>query len=324
MNSMSLPFIENRLFLTGYSIVFALVLLLGTGCGGLRQSAIRNAAGVFLDPPGSNVFVQDDDPELIRDAFPFILKTCEALLVSDPKNRGLCLTTAQAFVKYANGFVHAEAERLEELDFRRARYLRRRATKLYLRGRDYALAGLTLDYPDFERRLRQDPQRVLHGLTKKDVALLYWAAAGWAGAISTDVNNMSLVAELPIVEAMMRRALELDESFDYGAIHEFFITYEGGRSRAMGGNAEHAVEHFDRVVSLTRGKKSSPYVSLASSVAVRKQDCGMFTYLLDKALAIDPDAVLEWRLVNILSQEKARWLLDQRPGLFWDYEEAEP
>ena len=92
----------------------------------------------------------------------------------------------------------------------------------------------------------------------------------------------------------------------------------------MGGNAEHAVEHFDRVVSLTRGKKSSPYVSLASSVAVRKQDYGMFTDLLDKALAIDPDAVLEWRLVNILSQEKARWLLDQSPGLFWDYEEAEP
>jgi len=134
---------------------------------------------------------------------------------------------------------------------------------------------------------------------------------------------MSLVAELPIAEAMMRRALELDEDFEDGAIHEFFITYEGSRSEAMGGSAKRALEHFDRVVSLTRGEKASPYVLLASSVAVRKQDYKMFRKLLHKALAIDPDAVPEWRLANILAQEKAQWLLDHSAELFLDYEETE-
>ena len=287
----------------------------------LRRTAIRNVAGVFSDPPGSNVFVCDNDPELIRDAFPFALKTYEALLASDPKNRDLCLATAEGFVKYANAFVHAEAEKLEELDFQRAQYLRRRATKLYLRGRSYAVAGLTLDYPDFEKKLREDVQQVLRALSQKDVPLLFWAAAGWAGAISTDVNNMSLIAELPMVEAMMRRALELDKDFEDGAIHEFFITYEGSRSEAMGGNTERAWEHFDSVVSLTRGEKASPYVSLASTVAVREQNYKMFEDLLHKALAIDPDAVPEWRLANILAQEKAQWLLDHSAELFLDYEE---
>ncbi|MBW1677847.1 MAG: TRAP transporter TatT component family protein, partial [Deltaproteobacteria bacterium] len=264
--------------------------------------------------------MQDDDPELIRDALPFALKTYEALLASDPKNRDLCLTTADVFVKYASAFVHADAERLEKLDFQRAQSLRRRAKKLYLRGRNYALAGLTLDYPDFEKKLRKDPQQVLHALSDKDVPLLFWAAAGWAGAISTDVNNMSLIAELPMVEAMMCRALELDEDFEGGAIHEFFITYEGSRSEAMGGSAKRAREHFARVVQLTRGEKASPYVSLASSVAVRKQDYQMFKDLLQKALAIDPDAVPKWRLANILAQEKAQWLLDLSADLFLDYE----
>jgi predicted anti-sigma-YlaC factor YlaD len=324
MNSMTLAFIRHPLLHTACSIVFAFVLLLGSGCGVLRQAVIRNVAGVFSDPPGSNVFVQDNDPELIRDAFPFALKTYESLLASDPKNRDLCLATANGFVKYASAFVHAEAERLEKVDFQRAQYLQQRATRLYLRGRNYALAGLTLDYPDFEQRLREDLQQVLHALSRKDVPLLFWAAAGWAGAISTDVNNMSLVAELPIAEAMMRRALALDEGFEGGAIHEFFITYDGKRSEAMGGSAEHALEHFDRVVSLTRGEKASPYVSLASSVAVRKQDYKMFRKLLHKALAIDPDAVPEWRLANILAQEKAQWLLDHSAELFLDYEETEP
>lgn len=92
----------------------------------------------------------------------------------------------------------------------------------------------------------------------------------------------------------------------------------------MGGSAERALEHFDRVVSLTRGEKASPYVSLASSVAVRKQDHKMFKDLLHKALAINPDAVPEWQLANILAQEKAQWLLDHGPELFLDYEETEP
>ena len=321
---MTLAFIRNFRFSTGYGIVFACVLLLGIGCGALRRSAIRNLAGAFSDPPGSNVLVQDDDPELIRDALPFALKTYEALLASDPRNRDLCRVTAGGFVNYANAFVHEEAKKLQELDFQRSQYLRRRATKLYMRGRNYALAGLTIDYPDFEKRLHKDLQQFLHALSHKDVPLLFWAAAGWAGAISTDVNNMSLVADLPIAEAMMRRALELDEDFEGGAIHEFFITYEGSRSEVMGGSTECALEHFDRAVQLTRGEKASPYVSLASSVAVRKQDYNMFKDLLHKALAIDPDAVPEWRLANILAQEKAQWLLDHSAELFLDYEETEP
>jgi len=158
-------------------------------------------------------------------------------------------------------------------------------------------------------------------LSPKDVPLLFWAAAGWAGAISTDVDNMSLVADLPMVEAMMRRALALDENFEGGLIHEFFITYEGSRSEAMGGSAERAMEHFYSAVALTGGAKAWPFVALASSVAVRKQDYRMFQDLLNKAMAIDVDAVPKWRLSNTLDQEKAQWLLDRSEELFLDIEE---
>jgi predicted anti-sigma-YlaC factor YlaD len=321
---MTLASITKDFSPTAYFIALGFVFLLESGCGTLRQAALGDIAGIFLGPSGSDVFVEDDDPELIREALPFVLKSYEALLASNPKDRDLLLATAGGFVRYANAFVHAEADRSEGLDFRRARHLRRRATKLYRRGRTYALAGLALDWPDFEEKLRKDPRQVLQELSKRQVPLLFWAAAGWAGAISTDVNNMSLVAELPIVEAMMRRALQLDEDFDRGAIHEFFITYEGGRTDAMGGSAKRALGHFHRAVEITQGKKALPYVLLASSVAVRKQDYKMFKDLLHKALAIDPDAVPELRLVNTLAQEKARWLLDHRADLFVDFEETQP
>jgi predicted anti-sigma-YlaC factor YlaD len=325
MKFMSLALVRNIVSPAGCcALLIFVVLLLSSGCGALRRTQMRSVAGILAGPPESNVFARDNDPELIRDALPFALKTFEALLASDPKNRDLLLATAETFVTYANAFIHADAEKEEEVDFQRARYFRQRATKLYLRGRDYALSGLALDYPGFGKKVREDPKHVLPTLSPEDVPLLYWAAAGWGGAISTDMGNMSLVAELPTVEAMMRRALELHEDFDHGAIHEFFIIYEGARSGTMEGTTDRAMEHFDRVVRLTQGKKASPYVSLASSVAIGKQDYGLFKELLNKALAVDPDSVVKWRLANILAQQKAQWLLDHSEELFLDYEKTEP
>jgi predicted anti-sigma-YlaC factor YlaD len=75
---------------------------------------------------------------------------------------------------------------------------------------------------------------------------------------------------------------------------------------------------------VTQGKKASPYVALASSVAVGKQDFKLFKELLLKALAVDPDAVLKWRLANMLAQQRAQWLLDQSQELFLDCEGATP
>ncbi len=304
-------------------IALASVLLMSSGCGMLRRAGASSLAETFTQTSGSNVFAQDNDPELVGQALPFALKTYEALLASDPQNQDLYRFAAEAFVTYTSAFVQEEAERLEETDFQRAQYLRQRAAKLYLRGRNYALSGLNVGHHGFEERVRQKRGQALKALSPRDVPLLYWAAAGWAGAISADVKNMNLLADLPVVDAMMRRALDLDEGFEDGAIHEFFITYEGERSEAMGGSAERALEHFERVIMLTGGKKASPYVLLASSVAVRQQDYRMFKELLGQALAINPDAVLKWRLSNTLAQEKAKWLLDRSGELFLDYEETE-
>ena len=106
-----------------------------------------------------------------------------------------------------------------------------------------------------------------------------------------------------------------------GAVHEFFIVYEGGRSEAMGGSPERAREHYARAVEITGGRKASPHVALATSVLVREQDVQGFRDLLEKAIAVDVQEVKKWRLSNILAREKARWLLGRIPELFVEYEE---
>jgi predicted anti-sigma-YlaC factor YlaD len=144
------------------------------------------------------------------------------------------------------------------------------------------------------------------------VGTLYWLAAAWGSAISNAKDDMKLVGELPIVAALMKRALQLDESFEEGAIHEFFITYDA----AQGEGKKAAKEHFERVLTLSHNKKLSPLVSYAEAVCVEAQDKKEFVRLLDRVLAFDVDSDPDHRLVNILAQRRARWLKSRIAELF--------
>ena len=69
-------------------------------------------------------------------------------------------------------------------------------------------------------------------------------------------------------------------------------------------------------MALTKGQLASPFVSLAESVSVPNQDRAEFDSLITRALAIDPDAKPEWRLQNLVSQRRARWLRTREDDLF--------
>lgn len=149
-----------------------------------------------------------------------------------------------------------------------------------------------------------------------DVPLLYWTAASWGLAITLSKNEPALIADQPTVQALIDRALELNEAFDAGAIHSFLISYETARQGAPGDPLERARKHFDRAMALSGGFQSGPLVSLAESVSIAKQDRRDFQSLLERALAVDVNAKPKYRLSNLVMQRRARWLLSRTDDLF--------
>jgi predicted anti-sigma-YlaC factor YlaD len=89
----------------------------------------------------------------------------------------------------------------------------------------------------------------------------------------------------------------------------------------MGGSLKKARDHYERALAISRGKSATPYLSLATSVTVKEQNLKEFKELLSKALAIDPEAVPESRLVNTLNQRKAQWLLEHADDFFVESED---
>ncbi|HWW94349.1 MAG TPA: TRAP transporter TatT component family protein [Vicinamibacteria bacterium] len=282
------------------------------GCS-LRSIAV-NSLGNALAKGGSN-FASDDDPDLVRDAVPFGLKTMEGLLQESPRHKGLLYATASGFTQYAYAFVQQEGDFIEAQDLARATALRTRARKLYLRALEYGLRGLEVDFPGFRDRLRADPSAALQRTRKQHVPLLYWTANAWGAAISISINDSELAADQRLAEALMKRSLELDEGYDLGSAHDFFIAYEAGRA-SVGGSLERARQHLERSLELSKGQRAWPYVTYAESAAVSRQDRKDFVAFLQKALAVDVNKATDQRLGNLLAQKRARWLLSRVDELF--------
>jgi predicted anti-sigma-YlaC factor YlaD len=294
-------------------LVLLLCCILLDGCA-VRQYAVNRLGDAIAG--GGDAFASDNDPDLIRDATPFSLKIMESLLAENPRHRGLLTAATKGFTQYAYAYVQQPAEEIESSDVETAYAQYTRAMRLYLRARDYGLRGLSLAQPDFTAQLRADPRAAVQRVKPEDVALLYWTGAAWAAAIATGKDDPFLVADLPAVEALIMRAYEIDEAFDYGALHVFLISYEMSRRTVVPDAGQRAREHFERAISLSNGMQAAPYVALAEAVAVPAQDRAEFTSLLQKALAIDVDARPEWRLANLIMQQRARSLLAKTDDYF--------
>jgi predicted anti-sigma-YlaC factor YlaD len=238
------------------------------------------------------------------------------MLEQRPADARLHLAAASGFAQYAFAFVQQDADETEENDLAVATEIRVRARKLYLRARNYGLRGLEVKHPGFDKALRGNPGATVRVARANDVPLLYWTAISWAAAIADSKDNPDLIGDLPIVEALIDRALELNESYDHGAIHSFLITYEMSRQGVEGKPEDRARKHFDRAMELCGGQLAGPLVALAEAVSVRNQNVIGFKELLNRALAINPDAKPEWRLVNLVMQRRARWLLSRTDELF--------
>lgn len=286
--------------------------VLALGCS-VRSLAVKSLADSLAG--SGEVYATDEDPELVRDALPFALKTYETLLVETPEHTGLLRATCSGFTQYAAGFVEGEAVFVEASDWDEAERLRQRALRLYLRARDYCLRGLEVDHPGIGTTLRRQPEAAVEALGERDLGLAFWTGASWGAAISVGLDRPDLVVDLPAVQALMKRALELDEDWDDGAIHTVMISLES-LPEAMGGSPERARHHFERAVEISGGRLAAPYLRLAGGLAVAEADRGAFVRLLEAAVAIDPDAAPEARLANLLSQRRARFLLEHVDDYF--------
>lgn len=247
---------------------------------------------------------RETDLALAKAAIPANLKLVESLVLELPANRELREHAAQGFYGYAFGFVEDENPA--------------RASALYRRGLKHALvalesSGLTGDIDSMPQAVLQ--QRVAE-LGRDAVPGLFWAASNWAKWIDLNRTEPARISEMGKVETLMRRALELDETYYFGGPHLFFGVWYGSRPPMLGGDFALAEKHFGKARNITQGKLLVVDLLHAQYLAVQQGKRETFHAKLAFVASAPQDIFPEMALANAIAQDKARRLLTKEDELF--------
>ncbi|HSA96319.1 MAG TPA: TRAP transporter TatT component family protein, partial [Acidobacteriota bacterium] len=302
-------------------IAAAVAIIFSLGACSIEKLALKKVAGMLSAPSSTDVFSTDNDPDLVGDALPFAIKLYETLLASLPENDGLRLRTGSLYIMYANAFVEAPADMTPRRELATKEYLLARAKNLYLRGRDILFRSLEKKNPRLRQQLKDRKyEDAMRPFGKTDASLLYWTALGWLAAYSVDPLDMTLGQTVPQTRVMIERVAALEPGYGDGSLDAFFVGYYGSLPDYLGGDPAKARDHFAKAQAQAGSRDTSSLVSLATTVSVNEQNAAEFKKLLGQVLAFNVDSSPSTRLVNVLNQRKARWLLDHIADFFVELE----
>jgi tetratricopeptide (TPR) repeat protein len=272
--------------------------------GGCSSSQLIARGAAPLIDNGVIVMNRETDLEMARASIPPNLEMIEALLLADPGNTAYQLQAAMGYYGYAAGFVEDD-----DPD---------RATALYRRAMNHAIVALSAQGVS-AAMLAGAPARLDAALAKLDVRAvpaLFWTASSWGKWIEHQLDEPARVAELPRVEALMRRVLALDDTYYYGGAHLFFGVYYGGRAPMFGGDFARAARHFDQAARISQNRLLLVDVYRAQYLYRQMGDRAAFhaalTRVIDAPASTDPDL----NLANAIAKKKAGRLLAQEDMLF--------
>jgi len=262
------------------------------------------------------VYLTDDDPQLVKESFPFNLKIIEILLDQGPDNRDMLLTALSSFTMYSYGFIMEDAEKLVLDDYSAGNEIYNRANKLFNRALQYGIHGMELKYPEFtkwweKREIDNNP------FVEEDIAYLYWISATLGGLISSSQGNPMYVVDLPKVGWLLEKSMELNESWNKGALYSAMISFTMSRPDAVADRGQVARNYFEKAVQASSGEDCSVYVRFAESVCTKNQNKDEFIEKLDYVSNFDLESAKELRLTNSMAQARAKWLMGRIDELFY-------
>jgi hypothetical protein len=261
------------------------VAVLATGCSIIGDKAAGTLAAVVLN---------QDDPALVESGLPAYLLLVDGLISQSPDNVALLSAGAQLFALYGSRLAPPE-----------------RAVTLTGKARRYGARAICLAHEPACRWQGAEYSRLvaeLDAVREKDIGPLYSYAVSWLSNLDATSEDWTAVAELPWVEAVLERALALDETYESGALHGYLGILNSLRPPALGGKPDVAREHFERAVELSGGRDLSIKVEYARRYARLVFDQELHDRLLTDVLNAPVDAPL-YTLFNVLAKQEAQTLL---------------
>jgi hypothetical protein len=296
------------------SLLIALACF-ASGCG-FKKLATKASTQIFYDATPS--IDREEDVELAEQASLGFLKMLEGFYLQNSKDPQVLVLLTRSYAGYAYGFTENDIlanKGTNQAGFDKAMA---RAKLFYTRAKDFGIELLSLN-PAFARGnagTLDEFQAALKKFGSRDIEKLFWATFAWGNFLNFNKDSVEAVAELPRIEALAQRILEMDEGYYYGGAHLLLGAIYGGRPKMLGGDPDKSREHFEKAIALNQGKYLMAPVAEAQFYAVQVQDLNLYKKLLGEVLSADAAALPEQRLSNELAKIRAKILLEKQTLFF--------
>lgn len=292
-----LPDRMSRLLTRLYSFIIIFSLLSMSGCGQL----VSNAKQEFAEDLSATMLEQND-PETVKQAVPAYLILVSSMIKGDPDNVELLISGSKLYGAYASVFVEdrGRQKRLSTVSFDYAHH----AFCVY---KEAACNIRELSYYEFEQSLQL--------FNKEDVQVLFAMGSAWAGWLQANSADWNAVAELPRIEAIIQRVLELDPAVNNGDAYLYMAVMQSFLPPAMGGKPELAKKNFEQAIKVSNGTNLMAKLLYAEKYARLVFDKELHDKLLQEVIdsRIEND---EMTLINSIAQHKAKRLLAESDEYF--------
>ena len=278
-------------FLIRMAAVFAAVFLV-SGC------SVSSKMMVQL----SDTIVNNDDPAMVEAGAPAYLLMIDSLISQDPEDKDMLTTAALLYTAYADLFV-TDKIRSGKLAAKALNY----AEKVICLSDRQACSLTEKPYDDFTS--------AVDSLDKNSLPALFSLGAAWSGWIMANTDDFNALADISRIEDIMKKVVQLDESYRDGAAYLYLGTLATFLPPALGGRPEQGRAFFEKAIALSKGKNLMAKVMYARLYAKTVFDRTLHDRLLTEVLAADPVAA-GYTLMNTHARQQAKILLDGADDYF--------
>jgi hypothetical protein len=264
----------------------------------------RTVGAISFD--GAAVLESEQDVEIARESTLPLIKSLEVFSAGDKKDKRYSALLAKSYGQYAFGFFEEDMIRYRGRDEAAYKKSRARADSFYDRGKNYGLRAVGPE-DKVEAQIKRSG--------KKDLPGLFWTAFCWGNWLNLHKDDPLAIIELPKIQGMVERVVEIDPTYNYGSALSFLGALHSSRPAMLGGNPQKAKEYFDQAME-TAPNYLMNKVMAAQYLAVQTQNRRLFVSLLEGVMSSDAAALPEQRLANELAKRRAKLLLERVDNYF--------
>lgn len=296
---------------------FLLILLTSTVF--ISCSAKKMATNVIGDigERGMIAIESEQDVEFAKQASLPLIKTLEVLRYGNPSDSTTLNLLSKAYGQYAFAFLEQDLLTYKEgsPEYEKAKL---RMDLFYKRGKEYGIAAIISKHSYMKKAFKshfKTFEKTLTKMSKSDVDILFWTAFNWANWLNLNKDDPTAIVNLPRIEAMAKRVVELDDNFYFGSAHTLIGTIAVSRPQMLGGNPSLSKEEFMKAEKIAPDYLMSK-VLYAQHYARMQNDKNLFVQTLDSIEDLPIGDSPRMRLSNEIAKLRAKLLLNKTKQYF--------